>query len=911
KNTDQVQSCHRLSEPLFREYNKTKVDADNTAKNDSDEWLISYVFRKWLLIGTLYLCRRCVMDFNRRNPSDDYELLQRVGSGTYGAVYKARHIVSGEFAAVKVIKLEPGDDFSVIQQEIVMMKECKNPNIIAYYNSYLRRDKLWIVMEYCSGGSLQDIYHMTGPLQELQIAFVCRETLKGLQYLHGMGKIHRDIKGANILLTENGDVKLADFGVAAQITATISKRRSFIGTPYWMAPEVAAVERKGGYNQLCDVWAVGITAIELAELQPPLFDLHPMRVLVLMSKPNYKPPSLRDKIRWSPAFHEFVKQSLTKNPKKRPTPEKLLTYSPFLQGKLTNRLTRDLLDRVNNSGQTSTAEVQNYELEDDEPGPSRAPKEIHSKRSSSVQPEVVNRIRPSVSTQNNCKPVPVIDSPFSVQETESISDILRRWGIVDRCSSDDRQANAARHVGRDRNKKAQIDEQQKQPTTTSDATLSNARYDEGQTLQVNGSGTPPDLLLGHTLNRLLLGDEETVQLQGCYSSSGSDSESYLPPVPPDRRRSKEHRSRANVRQSAFGLPPTPKVVMGACFSKIFNQCPLNIQCSASWIHSETKEQHILIGASEGIYSLNLNELHEATLRRVCFRPCSWMYVYKDTLMAIQGRTTHLYRHSLISLHSANLTNRLSSLPLDRLPAKILPRRLAISCRVANTKGCTRCCVALNPFHGHRFLAVAISTGILLMQWYEPLQKFLRIKLVECTMPSLIPVFEMFIPVEHQYPVVCCGVRAEPSGKHVVFDYIDLNITETSFSKPHLLNLPLLDVSAVQQLQKDVVLIAHGDKVKLVNFKGKLKSSRYAPAEFEFPFKIERIDSVLAFHKYGMQGRSFIDSKITQDIEDKSQEYRVIGSDRLIVLESHRQVDSTQSDNQNAVNLYILSGHEKY
>ncbi|KRY67865.1 Mitogen-activated protein kinase kinase kinase kinase 5 [Trichinella pseudospiralis] len=848
-------------------------------------------------MGTL----RCVMDFNRRNPSDDYELLQRVGSGTYGAVYKARHIVSGEFAAVKVIKLEPGDDFSVIQQEIVMMKECKNPNIIAYYNSYLRRDKLWIVMEYCSGGSLQDIYHMTGPLQELQIAFVCRETLKGLQYLHSMGKIHRDIKGANILLTENGDVKLADFGVAAQITATISKRRSFIGTPYWMAPEVAAVERKGGYNQLCDVWAVGITAIELAELQPPLFDLHPMRVLVLMSKPNYKPPSLRDKIRWSPAFHEFVKQSLTKNPKKRPTPEKLLTYSSFLQGKLTNRLTRDLLDRVNNSGQASTSEEHNYELEDDEPGPSRAPKEIHSKRSSSVQPEAVNRIRPSVSTQNNCKPVPVIDSPFSVQETESISDILRRWGIVDRCSSDDRQANAARYVGRDRNKKVQIDEQQQQKqATTSDASSSSARYDQGQTLQVNGSGTPPDL--------------ETVQLQqGCCSSSGSDSESYLPPVPPDRRRSKEHRSRANVRQSAFGLPPTPKVVMGACFSKIFNQCPLNIQCAASWIHSETKEQHILIGASEGIYSLNLNELHEATLRRVCFRPCSWMYVYKDTLMAIQGKTTHLYRHSLISLHSANLTNRLSSLPLNRLPAKIFPRRLAISCRVANTKGCTRCCVALNPFHGHRFLAVAISTGILLMQWYEPLQKFLRIKLVECTMPSLIPVFEMFIPVEHQYPVVCCGVRAESSGKHVVFDYIDLNITETLFSKPHLSNLPLLDVSAVQQLQKDVVLIAHGDKVKLVNFKGKLKSSRYAPAEFEFPFKIERIvclsDSVLAFHKFGMQGRSFIDSKITQDIEDKSQEYRVIGSDRLIVLESHRQADSTQSEHQNAVNLYILSGHE--
>lgn len=115
---------------------------------------------------------------------------------------------------------------------------------------------------------------VTGPLTEVQIAYMCRETLLGLSYLHQMGKMHRDIKGANILLTETGDVKLADFGVSAQITATINKRKSFIGTPYWMAPEVAAVERKGGYNQLCDIWAIGITAIELAELQPPMFDLN-------------------------------------------------------------------------------------------------------------------------------------------------------------------------------------------------------------------------------------------------------------------------------------------------------------------------------------------------------------------------------------------------------------------------------------------------------------------------------------------------------------------------------------------------------------------------------------------------------------------------------------------------------------
>uniref|UniRef100_A0A8B9YUJ6 Protein kinase domain-containing protein n=1 Tax=Bos mutus grunniens TaxID=30521 RepID=A0A8B9YUJ6_BOSMU len=135
---------------------------------------------------------------------------------------------------------------------------------------------------------------------------------------------HRDIKGANLLLTLQGDVKLADFRVSGELTASVAKRRSFIGTPYWMAPEVAAVERKGGYNELCDVWALGITAIELGELQPPLFHLHPMRALMLMSKSSFQPPKLRDKTRWTQNFHHFLKLALTKNPKKRPTAERLL-----------------------------------------------------------------------------------------------------------------------------------------------------------------------------------------------------------------------------------------------------------------------------------------------------------------------------------------------------------------------------------------------------------------------------------------------------------------------------------------------------------------------------------------------------------------------------------------------------------
>ncbi|KAL5112857.1 Mitogen-activated protein kinase kinase kinase kinase 5 [Taenia crassiceps] len=206
---------------------------------------------------------------------------------------------------------------------------------------------------------MQDIYTNTRkPVDEDCIAFLSRETLRGIAYMHSQGKIHRDIKGANILLCNDGAVKIADFGVAAQITHTIQRRNSLIGTPYWMAPEVVAVERKGGYDEKCDIWAVGITAIEYAELQPPMFDLNPLKALRILSMKNYKPPTLRNKAKWSNKFHGFLKFALTKNEKKRPTASLMLTHEFVTQPQLSQAMTLRLLQQNRNPDPISFVQPQ-------------------------------------------------------------------------------------------------------------------------------------------------------------------------------------------------------------------------------------------------------------------------------------------------------------------------------------------------------------------------------------------------------------------------------------------------------------------------------------------------------------------------------------------------------------------------
>ncbi|XP_068106631.1 mitogen-activated protein kinase kinase kinase kinase 1 isoform X2 [Hyperolius riggenbachi] len=794
---------------------------------------------------------------------------------------QARNKLSGEWAAVKIVKEESDEDFSVIQKEVLMLKSCAHKNIVTYYGSYMRANKLWICMEFCGGGSLQDIYQVTGALSELQVAYVCRETLQGLAYLHNQGKMHRDIKGANILLNDDGDVKLADFGISAELTATFARRNSFIGTPYWMAPEVAAVEVKGGYTELCDVWSLGITAIELTELQPPMFHVHPLRVLFLMSKSGYQPPKLKEKSKWSSAFHNFIKVALTKNPKKRPSASKLLAHQFVAQTGLGPSLTQELLEKLRNPEKDNDSS--NLEEEDDTEHITTFSRILSKKRqpkSSRVTSDIhLHQIKNRMEQPKAAKP----DLELSPKAPQSPQP------YISFCSDDEDDDDDYDDVdipgSMDLNSDTSADDESPPPlppkprfrTCSADVKRDQDRLHAPAALVRCSSGPSlprtPALACAEVLRTQLSNANSEPSLLS------RDLPTLSPPSLPPKKG-----QRQTTKQAAFQL------------KKIFNGCPLKVHSATTWKHPNTRDQHVILGAEQGIYTLNLTE-SQASLDLLSPGCTTWVYCINNVLMSITGKVSQLYSHSLLTLHEQiRRESRLPHIPTHRL----LPRKKSASTKVPDTKGCKSCCVAHDDTRGSWFLCVAMETSVHLLEWYQPLEKFMLMKHFDFPLPCPLRIFEMLVVPGEQYPLVCIGVcKIASSSWKIQFQTINLSSLSSWFTD-HREEGSGSGPAQVAQIGCGQFLVLTDNTLNLVDHCGDpLHTS--GVTNVSFPFVADAVaisgDYVLVLRSKGFQVLRLQTAEVVIDCTDRS--LRMLSSDRRKII-----VEAPQPGSSNSTNLYI-------
>ncbi|CAH8461221.1 unnamed protein product [Schistosoma intercalatum] len=965
------------------------------------------------------------------DPKEEYKILAPIGSGTYGDVFKAVHRERRTLVAVKVMKIDLKDDIRSICQEIHTLRECRHPNIVQFYGSYLRNNKLWICMEYCGGQSMQDIYLYTRrPLEEDCIAFVSRETLQGLNFMHNRGRIHRDIKGANILLTDDGHVKVADFGVAAQLNTSIAKRTTLIGTPYWMAPEVASIESRGsGYDGKCDIWGVGITAIEYAELQPPMFDLDPRKALQILGSRNYKPPSLQDRHKWSPLFHSFIKCCLIKAERRRPDAATMLTHNfvtnPHLSTLLTQRLLcyrRQLESSVKNTYSHGDTGISSSNKKNPPSGGNFIPPDNHEPPVSfpgmpiSVrQEEYFKSLRvndlpvshgidasvpvhfvpsqqliiereperfPSVQIQSSLSCSDLADLSYNSDLLSEVMDAFekRRSGVdfrasqsidgfdVSRIDNKIKLNNESQNdtsiiqpniplAPRSRSKRRAPPPPPIQPSstalnvittnnTTSTTTNNNmcssldqiinlstldigSNISKTDKLYINGISAPShenhveetsnDITLNYNIKIIREdsmsnnenddddnGNETekynssvSINHNGQLSSSINDNDKTLTPAPPrppppklnnnhtgvtslptPLRNSKQnddsskHISRQHQLEMGIGLPPTPKVHMGACFMQIFEGCPLKVNSTATWVNPETLSQIILFGTNDGIYYLDLVNLADGTLELLVPRRCLWLFVFKDTMMSISGQHPQLFSHNLISLMKSRTSQ-----------TRFLHKRFQPTVKVPDTRGCYIATVVRNQFKGMKYLCGAIDKSIVVMEWYNPRNTFIEVKRVEVPcMPNPLLNFDLIINPNQTLPTVCLGVSSTPDPLVYKLHLVNLNENSNSswYTNPCRFE-DQLQVIKVVQLDTRSLLICFPTHATMVNMNGRVLVSRDGRiAKFPFDTTVDSIvrlhDSVLAFHTHGLRGIDFF-GRVTQDIDDDKHVYRLLGSDR--------------------------------
>uniref|UniRef100_A0A671Q6S1 non-specific serine/threonine protein kinase n=1 Tax=Sinocyclocheilus anshuiensis TaxID=1608454 RepID=A0A671Q6S1_9TELE len=300
-------------------------------------------FRKIFKLGTEKKKKQYEHVHRDINPEEVWEIVGELGDGAFGKVYKAQNKQTGILAAAKVIDTKTEEELEDYMVEIDILASCDHKYIVKLLDAFYYESKLWILIEFCAGGAVDAVMlELERPLTEPQIRVVCKHTLEALAYLHEIKIIHRDLKAGNILFTSDGDVKLADFGVSAKNTKTLQRRDSFIGTPYWMAPEVVMCEtsKDRPYDYKADIWSLGVTLIELAQIEPPNHEMNPMRVLLKIAKSE--PPTLATPSRWSPEFSDFLRKALDKHVDNRWSSLQLLQH-PFVSNVMDNKPLRELI----------------------------------------------------------------------------------------------------------------------------------------------------------------------------------------------------------------------------------------------------------------------------------------------------------------------------------------------------------------------------------------------------------------------------------------------------------------------------------------------------------------------------------------------------------------------------------------